>query len=112
MFSLAKRGASALSPEMHLRLSSGGWGAYVGCVLCSTNSWVSRTNFYLIGEKEAKKISARAGGESLLPRGACHRQGVSIYTLQKRQGEVLEKHLGSTRGGVGEQPRFQLSRGV
>jgi hypothetical protein len=52
----------------------------------------------LIGEKEAKKISARAGGESLLPRGACHRQGVSIYTLQKRQGEVLEKHLGSTRG--------------
>jgi len=29
LFSLAKRGASALSPEMRLRLSSGGGGAYV-----------------------------------------------------------------------------------
>jgi hypothetical protein len=61
--SFAKRGASALSPEMRLRLVVGVrmlLGSLVdGCwvALCSTSNWMSITNFY------CRRADARACGD-------------------------------------------------
>jgi len=90
-------------------------GVVAECVFCSTNSWMSRTNFYSIGEEKSQKNECARGRERVSPEEPCPRvRRFYFFNPPETEGRSSRKRSGyhqkfeGIAGEVGEQPRFQL----